>query len=291
VADNYQHESSREAALTELIGKSISRLGPSRRVVVEYMAAHLEEVAFWPLARLAQAVSVSESAVVRAARDLGFSGYPKLQQHLQDVVKERLFRVARRQLDQQSTEPAESLYERVRLGSLKNLEHAYRANTPQVMQQAAALALGARRIGVVGSRVGYPVVTLLSFYLKKLLGNADAWHSGDDTLIDSIRSVGPGDLVIGVAFRSYGRRTVRAVQIARSRGASVIAVTDTAASPLSALADVVLLSETENSAVIRSLVGPVAIAEQFLAAVVQQASSQVTRTLDDLKAVALEFEQ
>lgn len=251
----------------------------------------MEEVAFWSVFRLAQAASVSESAVVRASRDLGFAGYPDLQQSLQTIIKERLFRVAHLQLEQLSTEPADDLYERVRIGALKNLEHTYRTNTPERVQQAASLALQARRIAVAGSRVAYPVAKLLSFYLQKLLRNTDAWEVGADTLIDSVRAVGPGDLVIAIAFRHYNRRTVRAGQIARDRGASVVVMTDSAASPLTACADLVLLTETENSGVIRSLVGPMALAEQFLAAIVQQAPDRIAKALEDLEKVAQQFDQ
>lgn len=273
------------------ISKAVGTLGPSRHIVVEYLAPHLEEVAFWPVSRLAQAVSVSESAVVRAARDLGFSGYPALQQCLQEIVKERLFRGAHQQVAEQRAEPAEDLYNRVRAGAVRNLEHAYRSNSPQTVQQAAAMALNARRIGVVGSRVAYPVVRLLAFYLQKLLGNATAWDIGDDTLVDALRVLQPGDLVIAIGFRNYSARTVRAVKLARSLGADVIALTDSPTSPITAMANLTMLSETENTAIIRSLVGPVALAEQFLAAIVQQGSDRVTMALDELSKTTEQFNQ
>lgn len=278
-----------EVQLTNRIRDRVSSLGPSRRSVVEYIAANLEVVAFWPAAKLAEAAGVSESAVVRAARDLGFSGYPQLQDSLQRVVKERLFRMAQLQVGEEGNRPPETGYERVHLGALANVETTYRSNSPGAVSHAASLILAARRVGVIGSRVAYPVAQYLGFYIHKLLGNGGAWEIGADTLVDHVRNTGEGDVVIAIAFRSYGRRTVRAAELTKRRGATLIAITDSAASPLAVFADVVLLTETWNGAIIRSLAGPMTIAEQLLTAVVQGAPERIKTTLADLEAVAYEL--
>lgn len=45
--------------------------------------------------KLGEAVGVSESTVVRFANALGYSGYPKLQDALQEVIKNKLTTVQR----------------------------------------------------------------------------------------------------------------------------------------------------------------------------------------------------
>ena len=49
-------------------------------------------------AKLGVSVGVSESTVVRFAIELGFSGYPKLQKSLQELIKNKLTTVQRLEL-------------------------------------------------------------------------------------------------------------------------------------------------------------------------------------------------
>jgi Transcriptional regulators len=74
------------------------RLSKGQKLIAEYILKHYDKAAFMTAAKLGVSVGVSESTVVRFANELGFSGYPKLQKALQELIKNKLTTVQRIEL-------------------------------------------------------------------------------------------------------------------------------------------------------------------------------------------------
>ena len=70
-------------------------MSKGHRRIADYITENYDKAAFMTAAKLGDTVGVSESTVVRFASELGFSGYPRLQKALQEVVKSRLTSVQR----------------------------------------------------------------------------------------------------------------------------------------------------------------------------------------------------
>jgi DNA-binding MurR/RpiR family transcriptional regulator len=69
------------------IGEMFSNLSKGKQKIAKYILENNEEAAFSPAISIAKAVGMSESAVVRLATDLGFSGYKEMQESLQKTLK------------------------------------------------------------------------------------------------------------------------------------------------------------------------------------------------------------
>ena len=61
-------------------------------------------------------------------------------------------------------------------------------------------------------------------------------------IFEQVLRVGPGDVLFGISFPRYSKRTLSAMKYARDCGARVIALTDSQLSPLARVADHVLLA-------------------------------------------------
>lgn len=72
--------------LSEKIQENRRGFSKSQRAIARYLQEHPEEVAFMTASRLGSTVGVSESTVVRFATEIGYSGYPAMQQAVQDRV-------------------------------------------------------------------------------------------------------------------------------------------------------------------------------------------------------------
>ena len=81
--------------LMRLIQIKFARLSKGQKLIAEYILKYYDKAAFMTAAKLGDAVGVSESTVVRFAIELGFSGYPKLQKSLQELIKNKLTTVQR----------------------------------------------------------------------------------------------------------------------------------------------------------------------------------------------------
>ena len=73
--------------LMKLIQSKFPKLSKGQKLIAEYILNNYDKAAFMTAAKLGINVGVSESTVVRFAIELGFSGYPKLQKSLQELIK------------------------------------------------------------------------------------------------------------------------------------------------------------------------------------------------------------
>ena len=84
--------------LMRTIQVKFPRLSKGQKLIAEYILKQYDKAAFMTAAKLGDSVGVSESTVVRFANELGFSGYPKLQKALQELIKNKLTTVQRIEL-------------------------------------------------------------------------------------------------------------------------------------------------------------------------------------------------
>ena len=66
-----------------------------QRLIANYIEEHYDKVAFMTASKLGSTVGVSESTVVRFAMEIGYSGYPELQQAMQEMIRSKLTSVQR----------------------------------------------------------------------------------------------------------------------------------------------------------------------------------------------------
>ena len=69
--------------LTVRIQDKMTSFSKGQRLIAKYILEHYDKLAFMTAARLGATVGVSESTVVRFATEIGYTGYPELQQAMQ----------------------------------------------------------------------------------------------------------------------------------------------------------------------------------------------------------------
>ena len=77
------------------INMQYMKLSKGQKLIAKYILENYDKVAFMTAAKLSEEVGVSESTVVRFANALGYSGYPKLQEALEELIKNKLTTVQR----------------------------------------------------------------------------------------------------------------------------------------------------------------------------------------------------
>lgn len=252
--------------LVNEIRQSLKKLSPRLRQVAEYILAHYERASFLSAAQLGRAAGVSEATVVRFAMTLGYPGYSKFQEVLQDIVQSRLTTVDRLRLVTDRT-ATRSIAARVIEADLKNLQLTLRDLDDAAFRDAVGAVRGARKILVLGFKGAAALALLLGRNLNRILGNVQVEGGSPQDLWEDLVHFGPGDLVIGISFPRYIDATVRAVAQARRQGCRVVVLTDSVLSPLSRYADVVLTARHANETYVNSFVAPLSLINALLAAV------------------------
>ena len=107
--------------------------------------------------------------------------------------------------------------------------------------------------------------------------------------MESILRIGPGDVLVGISFPRYSRSAVKGVQFAHDRGADVVAVTDSAMSPLYPLASSVLLARSEMISFVDSLVAPFSLLNALIVAAGHRKDRDISQIFDRLEGIWDEY--
>lgn len=234
--------------------KRFDELTGSQKRIVEYVVRNPDKVAFMNLDKLADAINVSPSTIVRFCYKLDYDGYTDMQGQLQTWVLA--------QLNQESessaaladrTDSGVSLFYQAMDHDLRTMQESLRTLRPDLIKRAVELMLKGRQIRVVGFRSAYSVAHALSLGLNKVLGNTGLVEAPDGTMPEQMLQLGAGDLLIAITFPRYSSLTVDIARLARERGCRVIAITDSIVSPLARIADLVLPSAYRGIGVQNSL--------------------------------------
>ena len=109
-------------------------------------------------------------------------------------------------------------------------------------------------------------------------------------VFEQLLHVGPEDVVIGISFPRYSRRTVKAMQFAHDRGAEAIAITDSAASPLAPYSSITLLAKSDMASFVDSLVAPLSLVNALIVAIGRKKNDDLSRTFESLERIWDEYE-
>ncbi|MFC5442336.1 MurR/RpiR family transcriptional regulator [Rhizobium halophytocola] len=211
------------------------------RQCADHVMANRERIAVSTVAELAQGAGVQPSAIIRFCQILGFSGYSDMQKLFRDAVvgwpdyATRLDRLRGKGSD------AGLLAEFVEAGR-HSLEGLLTTVDQQELEKATEILADAKLIHVIGLRRSFPVASYIAYALEKMAVPA-MLHSVTGGL-DSFQAIRPGDALLAITFAPYSQETLDCVALARSREVPVVALSDTAVSPLRR-PDVTLLAVSE----------------------------------------------
>ena len=279
--------------MNDLITKIQSELpgfSKGQKQIARFILEHYDKAAFMTASRLGVTVGVSESTVVRFATELGYDGYPHLQRALQEMIRNKLTSVQRMEVAGD------------RMGGRDVLQTVLHADTDMIrvtldeidrdaFQGAVDALMGAKRIYILGVRSSSALASFLGFYFNLLFENVTLVHTNSvSEIFEQVLRVGPGDVLFGISFPRYSKRTLSAMKYARDRGARVIALTDSQLSPLARVADHVLLARSDMASFVDSLVAPLSVINALIVAVGVSRRDEIEQTFNKLERIWEEYD-
>ena len=279
--------------MNDLITKIQSELpgfSKGQKQIARFILEHYDKAAFMTASRLGVTVGVSESTVVRFATELGYDGYPHLQRALQEMIRNKLTSVQRMEVAGD------------RMGGRDVLQTVLHADTDMIrvtlgeidrdaFQGAVDALMGAKRIYILGVRSSSALASFLGFYFNLLFENVTLVHTNSvSEIFEQVLRVGPGDVLFGISFPRYSKRTLSAMKYARDRGARVIALTDSQLSPLARVADHVLLARSDMASFVDSLVAPLSVINALIVAVGMSRRDEIEHTFNKLERIWEEYD-
>ncbi|WP_073004976.1 MurR/RpiR family transcriptional regulator [Clostridium amylolyticum] len=275
--------------LMRTIQLKFPRLSKGQKLIAEYILKHYDKAAFMTAAKLGISVGVSESTVVRFANELGFSGYPKLQKALQELIKNKLTTVQRLELSNDYISEENAL-KGVLKADMENIRATLEKINQKTFEEVVNEILKAKRIYIIGLRSSTALADFLGFYLNVILDNVKVVGYGISDIFEQMISVGEGDLVIGIGFPRYAVKTIQALEFAHKRNASVVAITDSLLSPLAGKADHTLIAQSNMASFVDSLVAPLSVINALIIAVGLMEKDKIASTFNSLEDIWEEYQ-
>lgn len=272
-----------------VIQENMRTFSKGQKRIASFILESYDKAAFMTASRLGKTVGVSESTVVRFAAELGYEGYPDMQRSLQKMIRNRLTSVQRIEVTNDRIGDhdlvamvLQSDMEKIRL-TLEELDRDSFDRTVEAI-------ISARRIYIIGVRSSATLATFLSFYFNLIFENVVTVSANTASeVFENMLRVGEGDVVVGVSFPRYSSRTVQAMQFARDRGATTVAITDSEASPLATICNYILKARSDMASFGDSLVAPLSLVNALLVAVSRKKNDDLARTFQSLEEIWDEY--
>ena len=257
--------------LRQLIGQQSEHLTPRMRDAARYACEHPNEVAFSPLAAVAERAKIAPAAFIRMAKALGYDGYTDLQrlfreplQHArkptQPTFNERIRHYGGEQTLENPDDPAEVLRAFSR-ANIMSLEHLQADADSLPLRQAIGLIQNARMVHVVGLRRSFAVAAYLSYALNRVGQPAVQITGMGGAITEQASTAGAHDVLIAISFPPYAADTLQVCEQVRLRGAKRLSITNALMSPIAKGADVVLEVQDAELKGFRSLTSAMCLAQ------------------------------
>lgn len=272
------------------IQENMSSFSKGQKLIANYILQSYDKAAFMTASRLGKTVNVSESTVVRFAAELGFDGYPSMQKTLQEMIRNKLTSIQRVEVSNERI-GNQDIMTMVMQSDIEKIRMTLEETDRNSFNEAVSAISGAKKIYILGVRSASVLANFISFYFRFMFDNlVSVDTSSISEVFEQILRISSDDVFIGLSFPRYSKRTVKAMQFAKDRGARVIAITDSKVSPLTKMADVSLLAKSDMASFVDSLVAPLSLVNALIVAVSREKTVQLEHSLNGLEKIWEEYE-
>lgn len=269
---------------------SMGSFSKGQKLIARFILESYDKAAFMTASKLGRTVNVSESTVVRFAAELGYDGYPAMQKALQEMIRSKLTSVQRIEVSNDRI-GNQDILSMVMQSDIEKIRMTLEETDREQFEGAVDAIVSARHIYILGVRSAAALSSFLGFYFNLIFDNVTMVSATSTSeIFEQLLRIGPGDVILGVSFPRYSRRTVKAMEFSRNRGAETIAITDSETSPLTATATLTLLAKSDMASFVDSLVAPLSLVNALIVSIGRRKNEDLSQTFAALEQMWDEYE-
>ncbi len=276
-------------ALTDISHELLTRSGalPSQlQKAARWIAKNPRDVALMSMRTQAQAAGVQPATMTRLAQALGFEGYNALRARYANALRGGgLSEQAERRivLKADSAEAAVMAMLGHSAAQLDGMARGPRAmDCAEALLRAAQIVRSADQIFCLGLRSSHAVAWHFSYTLSLITPHVRLLDQAGGTGLDPLLHAGPGDVLFVCGMAPYTRAVVEATAQARRAGVKIIALTDSAASPLTCPGETVLIAPIASTGFLHAMTPAFALADTLATLVAQADDPEMAARLGEL---------
>ncbi|MBE7022321.1 MAG: MurR/RpiR family transcriptional regulator [Ruminococcaceae bacterium] len=277
-------------SIINLITARYETLSKGHKAIARFVLEHYDKAAYMNVEQLSTVTGVSEATVVRFSAELGYEKYQKFQRAVWEYAKSKLNTLQRMELTYGRLD-AENILSGVLHSDIEKIRTTLESLDQKEFQAIVDTISKARRIYIIGLRSASYLAGLLGFYLNLIFNNVSVVSSiSASEIFEQLYHISPQDVVIGISFPRYSKRTINALRFAKSKGVTVIGITDGILSPIKVNADYSLLARSDMESFVDSLVAPLSVINALIVALGARNKDQVYKNFETLEHIWHEYD-
>ncbi|WP_252089196.1 MurR/RpiR family transcriptional regulator [Pseudomonas sp. MWU13-3659] len=251
------------------LSQGLAELPPSLRKVADYILRHPLKAATLTIEEMAQATATSPAAVNRLAKALDLGGYSGMKSELVTTLQQMVSPVdkLRNELAQRPGGDF-GLHEQIQ-SATSNLATTASNNQAEAFEAFISSLVGARKVYVLGFGNSVYLAGLAASTLVPFCQDACAisMEGGNENAAYRLAAITEQDVLLAIALPRYSQDTLQLSRFAHERKATVLAITDSPASPLAPIARHVLYAPADHPVLTSSNIAVLALIEGLVAGV------------------------
>jgi len=265
--------------LAEAIHSKLNQLTKSEKKAAAHFLENPNDFAFETLDMIAEKLDISTTSVIRFCRKLGFSGYKSFQDEVRSGFKHELTlpdKFKRTvQADTSDSQPDQTIR-----NAITCIEQTFHSLPVSKLQEAANAITTANRVFCFGLKESFALAHYAYTRFLTVRENVFLLTAGQSGEIESILSLGKGDVCVFFLFHRYTRQSPKILELLKKQEVSVILITAPPYEEVEANASILLPCFVNINGIKNSAAAPVCIIDYLCNAVVV---ANGTRTLDYMK--------
>ena len=255
-----------------LIQAEYDGLSRSFQTVARYLTQNPNDVAIQSINEIAGKCGVHASSLVRFAQSLGYDGF----KDLKELFNRRLATAApgfearvkalRDELQLHKRGSPKGFLGDLVARDTATLQDLFNDTLEDDLVTAVELMAGADIIYIAGQLRSAPIAVFVRYVLTMLGRNVVLLDANGGLATHMARVMRPKDLLFSTSFRFYAKEVVSITEAAHAAKVPVIAITDSALSPIAKCATVLFSVPEGEYAFSRSLAAPMCLAQALMVA-------------------------
>ncbi|TAG79431.1 MAG: MurR/RpiR family transcriptional regulator [Betaproteobacteria bacterium] len=243
----------------------------SNRVIAEYLLRNPLRIPAIGIEELASRTGVSAATLSRFARAASFEGYAELRAAAADSLQGMLQPVEKLRSSIQSSS-GKLGGANVLVGGLEasvgNVRSAAESLDPKALTTIVSLISRANEVYTLGFGLSSHLASILALDLQPFCARLTnvVEFGGTEVAAGRLLNIGKRDVLIVLSFPRYATDAIRLTSYARTRGAKIVAITDSPASPLAQLADYLLFAPANHPVLSSGLSAALVVVEALVSA-------------------------
>lgn len=258
-------------------------LTPEAQKAARYVLENPADVGVSTVREIAEAARVKPNTFVRMARQVGFDGYDDFREPFREAIRRGQVsypdRVRWLQEVRKSGDLG-ALYADQVGAAIRNIEETFAGISAEALKAAAEAIWSSRQVFVMGVGVNNSNAQNFTYLASTGMTRFQAIPRAGSVATDDLAWADARDVLIAITCRPYRTEVVEAVRIAREQGVTVVAISDSPASPIILAAQHGFVVAADTPQFFPSSVSTIALLETLLSFVIAHSSDEIVERVE-----------